>query len=35
MAIVVIAVAAFIIHRVRELRKEAARNRENTGTPVA
>ena len=34
-AIVVIAVAAFIIHRVRELRKEAARNRESTGTPVA
>lgn len=34
-AIVVIAVAAFIIHRMRELRKEAARNRESTGTPVA
>jgi membrane protein DedA with SNARE-associated domain len=34
-AIVVIAVAAFIIHRVRELRREAASNRENTGTPVA
>ena len=34
-AIVVIAVAAFIIHRVRELRKETARNRESTGTPVA
>lgn len=34
-AIVVIAVAAFIIHRVRELRREAASNRESTGTPVA
>ena len=34
-AIVVIAVAAFIIHRVRELRREAASSRDNTGTPVA
>jgi membrane protein DedA with SNARE-associated domain len=34
-AIVVIAVAAFIIYRLRELRKEAARSRENAGTPAA
>jgi membrane protein DedA with SNARE-associated domain len=34
-AIVVIAVAAFIIHRVRDLRREAARSRESTDTPVA
>jgi membrane protein DedA with SNARE-associated domain len=34
-AIVVIAVGAFIAYRLRELRKEAAEDRERTGTPAA
>ena len=33
-AVIVLAVAAFIIHRVREIRKEAARSQKSTGTPV-
>ena len=34
LAIVVIAVGAFIVHRLREIRKEAASGRAGTGTPV-
>jgi|ERR1022692_1546464 membrane protein DedA with SNARE-associated domain len=34
-AIVVIAVGAFIAYRLRELRKEAAEDRERSGTPAA
>jgi membrane protein DedA with SNARE-associated domain len=34
-AVIVLAVGAFIIYRLRELRKEAASSRDNTGTPVA